>query len=356
MWHPLGPAHAVPPPTPLCPRDARRKAKSAPPCALADPPRSALSPLMWKPLAATLSLALSVPLLANPGHETTIAELNAQIAQLPDLPELYFQRAWNYREINRLADARADWETTLRLQPSFLPASRELARADADAGNPQAAITRLRQALAAAPPSQAFHRPGCHSLLAELLLRLHQNTTALAEARAGLAASPDLLLDLCLLRSEAQRRLGLLDERVADLAAASAKLRSFIIKTKWLDAMIDANRGPEILPEIELELANTRYQASWLIRRARIHLLSSPPTAAADLAAALREINSRLQPDQPDPSLLCERGLISCLQGQPAAADLALAQRHGADFWMTLPLAALLPATPSLLENRPSSK
>lgn len=298
---------------------------------------------MRKSLALAFLLAPLSSLPANPGHETTIAELNAQIAQLPNLPELYFQRAWNYREIGRLADARADWETTLRLQPGFLPASRELARADAAAGNPAAGLARLRQALASAPPDQAFHRPGCHSVLAELLLQQHQNEAALAEANAGLASSPDLLLDLCLLRSEAQRRLGLLHQRAADLAAASAKLRSFVVRTKWIDAMIDAGRGRDVLPDIEAELANTRYQAAWLIRRARILLPSA--ASSADLARALQEIETRLLPENPDLSLVCERGLIHCLQGDPAAAaaDLALARHQGADFWMTLPLEALLP-------------
>ncbi len=310
---------------------------------------------MRKPLALALLFLGPNLLSANPGHETTIAELNAQIAQLPNLPELYFQRAWNYREIGRPADARADWETALRLQPGFLPASRELARADADAGHPARALARLRQALASAPPDQAFHRPGCHSVLAELLLRQHQNEAALAEAEAGLAASPDLLLDLCLLRSEAQRRLGRLRQRVDDLAAASAKLPSFLVKTKWIDAMIDADRGREVLPEIEQELANTRYHAAWRIRRARIHLRNGSP--APDLAAALQEIETRLRPENPDLSLICERGLIHSLQGNPtaAAADLALARRQGADFWMTLPLEALLPENPAPAKEPPSA-
>mgnify|MGYP000013381465 CR=1 FL=1 len=298
---------------------------------------------------AILSLSLIWPGLApaNPGHEVTVAELSAQIAKAPDLPELYFQRAWNYREMQRPAEARADWEKTLSLNAGFLPASRELARSDAQEGRMEEGIARLRQAMASAPASQDFHRPGCHSVLAELLLKQGKNDEALKEAQTGLDRSPDLLLDLCLLRSEAQRRLGKLDDRVGGLAAAMTRLRSFVVKSKWYDAMIDAGRGEEILPEVEQEVANTRYQASWLIRRARIRQFKGEQAgAASDLASALEEINHRLRPENPDLSLVCDRGLIHALQGDhaAAAADLKLAREQGADFWMTLPLAALQPA------------
>ncbi len=302
----------------------------------------------------SLITAGMVPAWGNPGHEVTIAELNAQLALTPNLPELYFQRAWNYREIGKLGEARADWGKTLALNPGFLPATRELARADAAEGKPEAGMTRLREAMAAAPAEQSFHLPGCHSVLAELLLKLGKNADALKEAQAGLDRSPDLQMDLCLLRSEAQRRLGLKDDRVRDLAGAMQKLRSFVVKTKWYDAMIDAGRGGEILPEIEQELANTRYRSSWLIRRARIaqHTGEAGATAAAaaDLQAAMAEINARLRPENPDLSLLCDKAVIHALQGETSAATevLALARTQGADFWMTLPAAAFLPETPLL--------
>jgi tetratricopeptide (TPR) repeat protein len=296
-----------------------------------------------------LALAGTGAASANPGHEVTVAELSAQIAQSPAQPELYFQRAWNYREMSRPAEARADWETCLKLNPGFLPASRELARADALAGNAPAGIQRLRQAMAAAPADQAFHRPGCSSVLAELLLKLGKNEEALAEAQAGLDAAPDLLLDLCLLRSEAQRRLVRHDDRVRDLATAMKTLRSFVVKTKWYDALIEAGHGAEILTDVEQEISTTRYHAAWLIRRARIRLKAGEPTTAAnDLNAALTEIESRLRPENPDISLICDRGLVRALQGdhEKATEDLELARRSGADFWMLLPLESMLETVP----------
>ncbi len=304
-------------------------------------------------LTLTLTLTLVVAgaggVRGNPGHEVTIAELSAQIALSPGLPELYFQRAWNYRENRQLGEARADWAKTLELNPGFLPASRELARLDAAEGQVDAAMDRLRQAMAAAPPEQAFHRPGCFSVLAELLLSQNKNAAALAEAKAGLAAAEALQLDLVLLRSEAQRRLGRWEERVNDLHATTTQLRSFVVKTKWIEAMIDAGRGAEVLPLIEEEIGNTRYQASWLIRRARLRQRSGDAAGAgADLHTALEEIESRLRPDLPDLSLVCDRGVIRALLGDRAngSKDLHLAQQQGADFWMIQPLAALLEESP----------
>ena len=335
-----------------------RKGKNAAGCAMAFFRRDAL----WKPMRQKMMrinracvaglITCAVPVAwANPGHEITVAELSASIAQSPAIPELYFQRAWNYREMGRQAEARADWEKTLELNAGFLPASRELARSDASEGRVEAGIDRLRQALAMAPEDQAFHRPGCFSVLAELLLKMGKNAEALEEVRAGLAAAPDLQMDLCLLRSEAQRRLGQHKERVQNLEEAMRKLRSFVVRTRWYDALIDAGRGAEILPEVEKEIANTRYQAAWLIRRAKIRLHAGETAGATeDLNAALTEIESRLRPENPDLSLICERGLIHALAGKhdAALADLGLARRAGADIWMLMPLEALVGDTPGL--------
>ncbi|MDB6133488.1 MAG: hypothetical protein JWM59_1731 [Verrucomicrobiales bacterium] len=305
-------------------------------------------------LALALALAGAESAWPDPGHEITVADLTAQIAKMPEVPELYFQRAWNYREMGKPAEARADFEKTLALNPGFLPASRELAREEAAEGRIEDGIGRLRKAMASAPPAQAFHIPGCDSVLADLLLRSGKNEEALAAAQDGLKRSPDLLLDLCLLRAEAQRRLGKHDERIRDLSQAMGKIRSFVLREKWYDAMLDAGRGDEILPEIEEELGNTRYQAAWLIRRARIRLHDgNRPGAETDLRAALLEMESRLRPENPDLSLICEKGIAHTLLGDRTAGQKALdlARGKGASQWMTLPLESLLSS-----EENPSEK
>ena len=278
------------------------------------------------------------PCRADPGHEIRIEDLNKQITENPALPDLYFQRSVNYREVNRPADARADLEKCLTLQKSFLPADRELARLDEQEGRRREAIGRLEKAIAAAPPDAAFHLPGCYSVLTDLYLKSDRNEDALAASTQGIALTRELTIDLYLLRAEAQRRLGKHEDRVRDLAAATLRLKSFVLRIAWIEALIDAGRSAEVLPEIQQEIETSRYRASWLIRRARVFLHDGRNAeAAADLETALVEVESRLRPELPDLSLVCDRALIWALQGkrEDAAKELAEAKKRGADSWMT---------------------
>lgn len=292
--------------------------------------------------------ALAWPLLpctADPGHEIRIEDINAQIAANPNLPDLYFQRAVNYRELSRMADARADWEKCLTLQSGFLPANRELARLDELENHRKEGIERLEKAMAAAPAEAAVHLPGCYSVLADMLLKSDRNEAALAAAQKGIALSPSMSLDFLLLRAEAQRRLGKHEDRVRDLATAMTGLKSFVLRIAWIEALIDAGRSKEALPEIQEEIDNSRYRSSWLIRRARVRLHDgNKEDAMADLQAALTEIEPRIRPEFPDLSLVCDRALIHALQGkrEEAAKELAAAKTRGADGWMTRVLEAVL--------------
>ncbi len=291
-------------------------------------------------LAACLSCSL-----ADPGHEVRIEELNAQITANPNLPELYFQRSINYREMERLADMRADLEKCLKLQPHFLPASRELARLDDLQNHLKEGIERLEKAVAAAPPESAFHLPACHTVLAELYLKSNRNAEALAAAEKGIGLTDELSLDLYLFRAEAQRRLGKHEDRVRDLAKAMEKLKSFILRIAWIEALIDAGRTAEALPEIQKEIDTSRRKASWLIRRARVRLHDGQKDGAMeDLAVALAEIEPRIRPELPDLSLVCDRALVHALQGkrEDAKKELTAAKARGADPWMTRVLEAVL--------------
>ena len=303
-----------------------------------------------------LIAATALHCAADPGHEIRIEDLNKQITENPALPDLYFQRSVNYREISRLADARADLEKCLTLQKGFLPADRELARLDEQEGHRREAIGRLEKAIAAAPPDAAFHLPGCYSVLADLLLKSDRNDAALDAASKGISLTQDLTIDLYLLRAEAQRRLGKHDDRVRDLAGATERLKSFVLRIAWIEALVDAGRSAEVLPEIQKEIETSRYRASWLIRRARVFLHDSKkPEAAADLEAALVEIESRIRPELPDLSLVCDRALIWALQGKrdEAAKELAEAKKRGADSWMTRVLEAVLAARGSDEAGKP---
>jgi tetratricopeptide (TPR) repeat protein len=229
-------------------------------------------------------------------------------------------------------------EKALSLQKSFLPAERELARMDDAEGRHQEAIARLERAVSAAPPEAAFHLPECYEVLTEFYLNAARNEDALAAVEKSVSLSRELTLDQYLLRSEAQRRLGKNEDRVRDLVEGRNKLKSFVLRIAWIEALLDAGRTAEALPEINQEIADSRLKSSWLIRRARVYLHDGKKVEAdADLESALAEINLRLRPENPELSLLCDRALIHTLQGKLAEAnkELADAKARGAFQWTT---------------------
>jgi hypothetical protein len=181
-----------------------------------------------------------------------------------------------------------------------------------------------------------------------MLLRADRTEEALTAAQKGIALTQEMMLDLYLFRAEAQRRLGKHEDRIRDLAAAQDRLKSYVLRIAWIEALIDAGHTSEALPEIEREIATSRYRASWLIRRARCRLHDKENAgAAADLEAALAELESRIRPERPDLSLACDRALVWALQGkrEAAAKELADAKARGADGWMTRVLEAVLAGT-----------
>lgn len=288
-------------------------------------------------IAAVCGVLATAMAAADPGHEETIAALNEQIALLPDQPELYYQRGRNYRENSQHELARADFVMAAKLNPAFLPVHREMARMDAEAGDVAAGIHRLKSAMIAVPPDSAFFLLGCKAALAEMHLQIQQNTEALAVAQEGIDLSRDVTLDLYLFRAEAQRRLGRHEDSVRDLAAATGKLKSVLLRNAWIDALIDAQRAAEALPEIDRELATYRLKSTWLLRRARALLvLKRNDEARIDAASALAEITARLNLERPDVTLLCDRALAHALLGEreKASAELEDAKKKGAHSWM----------------------
>lgn len=308
--------------------------------------------------AAFLFLAASIAVRADPGHEVTIAELTEQLQREPANADVLFQRGWNFRENNQPQEARADFEHSLRVRSPWLPAEREIALLDIAAGKHTEAVQRLQKALEKVPDDQQIAVPGTCAILSRALLTSGQAESALQAARRGLESAarqtpPSSPQDLCMLRAEAQCRLGLLTERLANLRAAAKEVGSILLENAAIDAAIDAGQGAEVLPQIEAELPKLRWRGSWLIRRARALLQkgdeASRTTAAADLAAALTEISSRIRPDQPELSLICDRGVVHFLQGnkEAARADLTEAKTRGAAPWMLQTLTFLLEPPPA---------
>jgi tetratricopeptide (TPR) repeat protein len=171
-------------------------------------------------------------------------------------------------------------------------------------------------------------------LRAEIFAESGDLEKALIECDRALRHREGVQLDWYLTRSQIQCRLGRLDEAIAGLKEAYERTGSAVLEVECIDAMIDAGHFDEALKRIEPVLADSRWQASWLVRRARVRLAGGDISAAhTDLMAAIRELNERLRSAHPDPGLLIDRGLASALLGDaaPARRDLAEARKLGAD-------------------------
>ena len=107
-----------------------------------------------------------------------------------------------------------------------------------------------------------------------------------------------------------------------------------VLEAEWIDAAIDAGDCQRVLPIINQRLAESRYQASWLIRRGRAQAgLGNISNAHVDYLAAVTELSRRLGRGRGDLTLLAERGLAFALIGDvgQARADLAAARGQGAE-------------------------
>lgn len=250
-----------------------------------------------------------------------IEDLNERIAQLPEFPELYFQRGVEYLAMQDLEKARGDFLKALSLRADYLPATRSLAMVTFRLNDAPKALQILRDGIAQAPPAHAFLLPGCRQLEGEILLTQNKPTEALqALDLATKSDFPDV--DTWRLRAVAQRRLGKHAECISDLKNAWQKSHAIILRNEWIDASISLGHIEEVLSIVEKELAESKWRSSWLIRRARIHLKSNRPTEAnADLTAAVEELNQRLSSPTPPYVLLCDRGLAHALLNEKTLAD-----------------------------------
>ena len=267
-------------------------------------------------------------------HEAavTIAQLTDQIAKTPALTELYYQRGMELLSIDQLEKAKEDFSKALSLRADYLPAARMLAQATFQLNQPEQALAQLRKAMDAAPPEHQFILPSCHHLEGQILLKLDKTKDALVAFQEALKV-PFPEIDTLRLRAEAQRRLGLTDQSIADLKAAWLKSNAIILRNEWLEALLAAGRTDEALPVIQQELSTSRFRSSWLIRRARAFLINQhEKEAKEDLDAAIKELTDRLVVTPPPFSLLCDRALAYALSGQiePAKEDLKQARALGA--------------------------
>jgi tetratricopeptide (TPR) repeat protein len=266
---------------------------------------------------ALLFLALVLACRGHTDLSTSIKKLSARIAEEP-AAELYYQRGTEYRALREQDHAVEDFRAALELNPSHLPSQIALIEA---LGDSHEAMTRAL--LMSADP-----HPGSALEGAFLVARIHRMRGELPEALKVIRQLDELTRQtrkngtaIDLLHAEILLDLKKPVEAAKVLKSAWERTDSIVLRNNWIDAVLTSGETGPVLPLIEEELHSSRFRSSWLIRRARAFLVLDRKSAAqADLQAALREINPRINPRQPDLTLIADRGLIHALSGNPALA------------------------------------
>jgi tetratricopeptide (TPR) repeat protein len=284
-------------------------------------------------------------LAAHDSPEHVVEALTVRIKERGPSADLLWRRATEHRALQQLKPAAVDLREAIRLQPSLLAAHADLARVQLQAGELSAALTTLDHALGLAPDEGA--RAPLRLVRAEVHAARGDAEKALIDCEMAFAATSAPEADWFLQRSQIQQRLGRTVEAAAGLKQGFDQTGNPVLEAEWIDALLDAGQARAALEHIEPQLAESRWQSSWLLRRARARLVLGESTKArGDLHAAVTEINERLNEVRPEPTLLLDRGLAMVLLGDATAArrDLAAARRSGVDAASTWRLETALTA------------
>jgi tetratricopeptide (TPR) repeat protein len=169
---------------------------------------------------------------------------------------------------------------------------------------------------------------------ADILCAQGKLEAALMDCEQALRSSTGSELDWFLTRADLQRRLGRPAPAAAGLKEAFDRTGSAVLEAEWIEAMIEAGQFDPALERIQTHLAESRYQSSWLLRRARARLGQGRISEAhEDLRIAIAGLNQRLRGTFPEVSLLADRSFAYALLGDTflAKQDLDAARKGGAD-------------------------
>ena len=270
--------------------------------------------------------------LPHDSPEHVVEILTARMEVVGQSPDLLWRRATEHRALGDLSAAARDLKRALKMDSRYLPALTDLSRVQLAQGHRRRALWTIDRAFEFVRDEPG--RSPLRMLRAEAFVESGYLEKALSECDRALLYADGTQLDWYLTRSQVQCRLGRFNDAVAGLKAGFELTGSAVLEVECIDAMLDAGKFSEALERIEPALADSRWQASWLVRRARVRLAAGEISSAhADLMAAIRELNQRLTTPRPDPSLLTDRGLASALLGDvaPARRDLSEAKKLGAD-------------------------
>jgi len=294
-------------------------------------------PGAWRP-AAVVSTMLLLAILAaaraqaHDSPEHVVEFLTARMKERGKTAELLWRRATEHRALNNLAAANTDLREAIALQPGYILAQADLARVEWQQGKVDRALETLNRGMAAT--SDIAARVPLELVRAEVRRSRGDFAGALADMEQAIAACPEPDPEWYLLRGQIQLRLGEPAAAATGLQQGFVLTGSAVLEADWIDALLDAGQARTAVGRIEPQLAESRCQSSWLLRRARARLLLGETTSArGDLHAAITEINERLNADHPEPALLLDRGYAQALLGdlESARRDLNTALKAGAD-------------------------
>jgi tetratricopeptide (TPR) repeat protein len=275
------------------------------------------------------------PSFAHDGPEHDIEELTERIEKEGASADLLLQRAVEYQVIKNTAAAIKDLEQAQQLDPGAPAILRELGRAYFANGKTNEALSTVTRGLST--DVQGPERASLLMVRSEILRPRKEYEKALADANEAIKEHPSNV-EWYLDRSQLHAILNKTKERVAGIEQGIQQTGSGLLQIELVDALIDDGQHEIALEKIEAELAASRLQSSWLIRRAKVRLAQKQNDAAkTDLEAALKELNSRLSGTNHDSSLLADRGLVHELLGDTDSAhkDYTRARDRGlSDEWI----------------------
>jgi len=279
-----------------------------------------MAPLFARRVLVLLGTGLvALSLVGHEGPEHEIEELSLRMAQGGETADLLLERAIEYRVLGKLSEASRDLQRAVRLAPMDSLLLRELAQIQLQRGRISEAMITVRQAL---------QLPGLvpGERAAVLMIRSHCHAAegtaiqALDDCSEALRWDP-LLVPAYLERSAWQLRLKRHRERIEGLDQGIRQTGAGLLIGERVDALLDDSQWQRSLEAIGPELATSRLQGSWKIRRARALLgLGRRSEAERDLQEALSEIESRMPREVREPSLLMDRALAQELLGHKEAA------------------------------------
>lgn len=292
--------------------------------------------LLFFGLLVSVTTLRPSPAMGHAGEQDVVASLSADIESHGETAELLMRRARSYRILGQEQEERADLQRVIYVYPDFRPARIELARFHLLRQDAKAALEMATALLEDSPDDR--DAGNLYAICGGAHMSTGRSEAAAESYGRALDRCPDEV-DWHLKRSEALARRGRHRERAVILKTARARIPSIVLEMEWIDALIDCGderSAEKAIVAIEPKLERARLRSSWLLRRARANIvLNQPQAAKSDLAAALRELDDRIEVRNPDASLLVDRAYVQVLLGEDVQArrDLTAAIRHRASGW-----------------------